>query len=471
MGKKLLLYIWVLLAAISSGTLLCLALPLGEQSYLAWMMLIPLLIATKKQGFLIGFIGGLGAVFWCAYLATTGVFYHHKYVEGLPTWVYTVCGIFAASFSLSFGIYGEQKKSEKPIWWMAAIAVASEAILLFEIPAHVALTQYRNWAMMLVASVGGVWMVSFLIWLVNLYVAGNLRKRWPVGIGICLVGAITTWTQPFAKEPNMGITVGAAQVSDGLEQELLAAHRSATLTNSSFVVWPEFSGMLFTRGGDDFKLKEISKDSVPFVTSFRDDADPLPHSVAAMFAMGRESERYEKRKLFGSESKMHAPGHRAVAVPILWRTEKLGLNICYDSCFPAMIRETANLPNVNVIALPTIDPDSVHYFMAAMHAAYTPFRASEEGIAIVRADGNYGSMVVNEHGAILKELKNQQGLMTANISGHRIRTLVGTFGDWFLYGCLVTSFGYPLATALRRRKNKSQFLQNGDQTHEEPALQ
>ena len=444
-------YIWVLLAAISSGTLLCLALPLGEQSYLAWFMLTPLLIATKKKGFLVGFLGGLGAVFWCAFIATTGVFYRTKYFEGLPDWIYTVCGIFAVSLSLTFGIYAEQKKSEKPIWWTAALAVCAEALLLFEIPAHVALTQYRNWAMLFVTSIGGIWLVSFLIWSANLYLANDFRKRWPVSLMLCALGLLATLTQPFAKGTNLTTFVAAAQISDGLDKELVATHREGNNLHPAFVVWPEFAGMLFVRDGDTTKLKEISQDSSPLITSFRDADQPLPHNVASLFSTGRESARYEKRKLFGSESKMHAPGMHPVAVPLDGFSGQVGLNICYDSCFPSILRETANLPEVNIVALPTIDPDSIHYFMAAMHAAYTPFRAAENGVNIVRADGNYGSMIVNQRGAIVAEFKNDQGILTGKISNQRVWTLAGTLGDWFLYASLLTFFGYPIIIRMRSR--------------------
>lgn len=43
-------------AALFCGLLLVLALPLGEQFYLAWFMLVPLLVAVRGKGFLVGFV-------------------------------------------------------------------------------------------------------------------------------------------------------------------------------------------------------------------------------------------------------------------------------------------------------------------------------------------------------------------------------------------------------------------------------
>ena len=444
----------IALGAMATGTLLLLALPLGEQSYLAWVMLIPLLIATKERGLLYGFLGGLGAVFWCALLATTGIVYHYKNWEGPTAWTYTACGIFAASFSLFFGIYAEKENHKRPVLWLAALAVFLESLLLFQIPAHLALTQYRNWLMMVVAQIGGIWMVSYLVWLANVYVAQDFRKRYWIGGLIVFASLFVTQFDPFRHPANEGITVGVAQITDGKDKELIKAQTDAARSIPAFVVWPEFAGMLFSLGDDTRPLKNLSKQTAPIITSYRDTFQPLPHNVAALFAKGEESARYEKRKLFGSETKMHTPGTKAVAVPLVGTGGNVGLNICYDSCFPAIIRESASLPDVKILALPTIDPDSSHYFMAAMHAAYTPFRAAESGVAMARADGNFGSMIVNEHGAIVAELKNEQQAITTKVSGNRVWTPYRMLGDWFLVVCIILTF-LPVAKRLWRFLHQS----------------
>ena len=60
-----------LLAGVAlSGVLLVLALPLGEQAYLAWFALVPLLRAVHGRGVLLGFIGALATIFFAAWLAT-----------------------------------------------------------------------------------------------------------------------------------------------------------------------------------------------------------------------------------------------------------------------------------------------------------------------------------------------------------------------------------------------------------------
>lgn len=90
-----------------------------------------------------------------------------------------------------------------------------------------------------------------------------------------------------------------------------------------------------------------------------------------------------------------------MAVPLGAR--KVGLNIWFHSCFPAVLRDTAYLEEVGLLALPTIDPRAPHHFMATMHAAYSPFRAAELGVPVVRADCGAYSSIVDARGRILAE--------------------------------------------------------------------
>ena len=450
-------YAKVIFGAVLTGTMLVLALPLGEQAWLAWFMLVPLLWTTKEKGFLVGFLGGLGAVFWCAWLSASGVFYHHKNFEPSNGWTYTACGLYAFSFAIFFAVWADRRNHEKPIWWLAALAVVLESVLLLEIPATLALTQYRNSVLVWLATVGGIWLTSFLVWYSNIlatnFKKGSLKREYFLFLFFCVISLFHATTSKTLEGP--AITVGFAQIADGLDKELLAAHQEASREKADFVVWPEFSGMLFVRGDDTSKLKEASVGTSPLITSFRDLATPLPHNVAAMYSDGKESARYEKRKLFASESKMHTAGTKAVAVPLPQENDSVGLNICFDSCYPNIIRESAALPNVKVVALPTIDPDSPHYFVAAVHAAYTPFRCAENGVAMVRADGHFGSMIVNEKGQIVAELKDEQKSLTATISGKRDWTVYKVLGDWFWYLCILGLFAYPISSWAKSKRVKN----------------
>ncbi|RYG25916.1 carbon-nitrogen hydrolase family protein, partial [bacterium] len=302
-----------------------------------------------------------------------------------------------------------------------------------KLPAHLALSQYRNAALVQLSAVGGIWLVSFLIWWSNFALAAYLlsegswreRARRAAPILALLVGSIllgNAWL-PISGQRQ---TVAALQIADCDEATMRKAQLKAAQAGATLAVWPEFGGLAMAPRGDTSILREM--EGPPFVTSFRDDQSPLPHNVAALFAEGKESARYAKRKLFGEESKMHVPGDRAVAAG------DIGLNICFDSCFPFVIRDTARLGH-RLVALPTIDPPSTNGFIAAIHASYTPFRAAENGIAMVRADGYANSMIVDPRGRIVAEAGTGDRILVA-------QTVLGPrwapgkwLGDWWLWLC------------------------------------
>ena len=452
MRQKLISLGWVALGAIASGTMLVLALPLGEQAWLAWFMLVPLLMATRERGFLVGFIGGLIAVFWCALLASSGLFYHYKTFEGGPAWTLTGCGLFGFSFAIFFAIWADRKNHEKSVFWFAALAVSLESILLLVLPAPLAIMQYRSPMMLALASLVGIWGVSFFVWLANI-ICVTRKLGWFAALAVAFASTMSMHSKPV--EGEHGTTVAISQIADGMDEELVAAHHKISVQRPAFDVWPEFAGNMYVHGGDTGKLKDLSSESSPIITSFQDTAKPLPHNVAALFEDGNESVRYEKRKLFGKETTMHTPGKVPVAVP-LKSGDIVGLNICFDSCFPFVIRETAALPEVKYIALPTIDPDSQHYFLAGMHAAFTPFRAAENGVAFIRADGHFGSMIVNNRGRIVAELHNEQTSLSGKVSTKRVWTLYRVIGDLFWHLCILITIAYPISTSLKNAKKYRQ---------------
>ncbi len=444
----------LILAALATGTLITLAMPLGEKGALILVALVPLLFATKEKGAIAGFLGGLGAIFWFAYLTTTGWLYQIKHLEPSSSWNYTACGLYAFVFAIFFAIWADGKNSNRPTWWLAALAVALESVLLTQIPAHLGLGLYRSGVVMVYATFGGVWLVSYLVWLSNLWVVRSKHGPiWPLIILLILSGMLRPSTPEILADDAVGrFTPAVAQFQDGNEDAMEIATKKLN-PRAPFVVWPEFGGIMFAPRGDTTKLKELSKFTPAIITSFPDNHLPLPYNVASLTSKGQESERYQKRKLFAGEKNMHTPGSRAVAVPFEPADGSIGLNICFDSCYPSVIRETAKLPAVKVIALPTIDPESKNHFVAAMHAAYTPFRAAENGVSMIRADGRFGSMFVDANGTITNELKDGQATRYGWLIPSRPATLYQILGDWWLYLCWLVAIGYPITHALAKRKN------------------
>lgn len=438
-----------LAAIVVTAMLLTLCLPLGEQAYLAPFALVPLALATRGRGFLFGFLAGLATVLLAAWISTTGLLYAH-HSPGETAWVFTGFGIFGASFAIAFAVWGEPGTKEQPAYWFGAVAVLAESILLLKLPAHLALSQYRHAGMVQLASVGGVWLATFLLWwsnfaLAGLFRAGKLRVAGGMSIGILLVWFATAhvWLPWSGTKQRLA----AVQTPGDEEKPLVDGEMEASRRGASLVVWPEFGGLAMAPSGDTTALRKLSQraGAAPFVTSYRDAAQPLPHNVASLFARGKEDGQYFKRKLFGGETNMHAPGDHAVAVG------DLGLNVCYDSCFPTVVRETAQL-GAHLVALPTIDPPSRNDFIAAIHASYTPFRAAENGVAFVRADGYSFSEIVDAQGRIVAELRSGEGVLVADASVGPRWTVSKFVGEAVLYLCGVVVLAVPLRRVIGVRR-------------------
>lgn len=421
------------MASLFSGALFCLALPPADFWFFGWVAFSPLMVVVKGRGFLYGFGGGLLALFTTAFLVRSGLFYANRAFIGEDGWIMTGCGLFGFVASILLGFWAD-KGAIKPIWWYAALAVLLEACLLVVLPAHLALTQYRQHLLLWLSSLGGIWLVSFLMWIANMGVAeAVMGKDWRKALAPALGLIVVALMQPMiGNREETGIAFGLVQTDKSDAAALGAMHRKASFDSRTIVVWPEFAGLGLASGGNTKPLQEAAERNggAPFVTSYNDDFKPKPHNVASLVSSTGTSASYFKRKLFGGEKQMHTPGDSAVAVDS--PQGRIALGICFDSCYPSIVREAANLPGVVAMALPTIDPESPHHFIAAIHAAFTPFRAAENGIAIARADGFAYSMIVDGRGRIVKLLP--PGESTANVGAALGGiTLYRRLGDWFLY--------------------------------------
>ncbi len=305
----------------------------------------------------------------------------------------------------------------------------------------------------MLSSLLGIWLVSFVLWLVNMLISEAILTKKPRLVlilisglaGIAFVGII--WADGAGSENYVPVVL--VQSSD-------QASRLAELSGhnpKALAIWPEFGGL---SENQEWLLNLSKRENFPaFVTRFRDDYEPLPHNIAALFWRGTISELYAKRLLFGSEEQMHSAGSQAV-VAKNWPTAKVGLTICFDACAPGIVRESAG-SEVDLIALPTIDPPSPHYWIAAMHAAYTPFRAAESSIPIVRADGYAYSQAVDAYG-------NTHALLVPGERAQEVQVLLGR--RWTLFSncrkCFLGSLWFVSSLGFDPEQEEKPFQRGGN---------
>ncbi|MDR3688640.1 MAG: nitrilase-related carbon-nitrogen hydrolase [Fimbriimonas sp.] len=430
---------WLLGASFVSGCLIVLALPPSGRGTLAWFAMTPVFLASRRTRFVAGFVSALGACAVASIASVTGVFYSLGDSNGVPEWTYVGMALFGFVFGTLAGLNSEIRVwNFRTVLGLAAIGVLLESILLWVLPAPFELSQAGSMMMLWLAGSTGIWGVGFALWFVNLVLANSDKSIAFRGVAcatfiglLYLVNVIALRTERHADD----ITVGVVQSSSTSLSEMRSLSRLAESGGAILVVWPEFSGIMDVRNGDSKILRALAheKGMPAFVTSFRDEHEPLPHNAASLFDRSGESKRYFKRKLFAAEKQMHAPGTHPLAVSTPFG--QLGLNICYDSCFPAVMRDTAR-EGADVIALPTIDPESPYGFFAANHAAFGAFRSAEEGLSIIRSDGGAYSTITNNQGVIVGQLGAvADRVLVASVPSHSRWTLYKWAGDWFLYLC------------------------------------
>ncbi|MER3413857.1 MAG: hypothetical protein C4341_06390 [Armatimonadota bacterium] len=428
----------------TSGVLLVLALPPRDLNWLAGVALVPALLAVRRTTFLVGFLCGLLVA--AAALGVVAVGWLSPYRAAGPLdWATMGLALFGITLAVTFGVFAELRRLGRwGVWVLAALPVLLEALSLLELPVHFALTQYRAPGFLLLASLAGIWAVSYVLWAVNLlWVRAIASRRDSLIVGAGVVYAVVFLIGTLARAPEKGevagLRVGFVQT---FSTDLAHLSELARRTGADLVVLPELSGNGVAAGGDTAALLALaaSPGHPAFVTTFEDGSRPL-RNVAALFTASGESVHYAKRKLFGGERLTRQPGDQAIAAQ--FEGFRVGLNICYDSCYPAVTRDSVLSAGAHLIALPTLDPTSRNAFVESVHAAYTPFRAAELGVPIVRADTHAISMIVDRSGRIVREVGVGDCLTgAATVSLREGWTPYARAGDWFLVLCGAAVLGW-----------------------------
>lgn len=428
-------YAVLVCCVLASGLLFALALPPHGLSFLGWIAFVPALIAVSDMGFAAGLVSGILICLFAAWLDAHGFLLGADVPDASPEWIYAGFLLFGLIAGFAFRMWTASPRLKGKPWSLAAWAVLFEALLLLYLPAHMALTQSRSTALLYLTGWTGIWGVSYLVWLANFGIAQlwlGRRRKWAAMcfLGCCLLSL--TWLPAVRGD----LKIAMIQTTSTDKDDLTAMNKKAGAEGASMAVWPELSGMVMATQGkvDDLMAVPKTAGQPAFVTTYEEPADPLPYNVARIFSIRGASALYRKRKPFAGEAQQHAARKSPVAASVGGIT--YGLNICFDSCFPSVMRETARLPGVAVILLSTLDPVTSYGVSQSLHAAYTPFRAAELGVPIIRSDITANSAAVDAYGRVLAELgTGQDEVVTVGVQPGKRWTFVTVAGNWFLVIC------------------------------------
>jgi len=462
-----------LISAIVSGVLFALSLPPYNLSLLGWFCLVPVMVvaigrrAIESMG--LGLLAALSA----------GVVQAGVHGQGfgmfLAYYPFILC---APLFAVIVEVGSANRKRLTGVAWtsmVAAFGVTCEWLTRFlPMPIHLALSQYQAPAVIQIASITGVWGVSFLLWWSNAALADVVLSRReggksvvtrPVLVGVAMVivalifGAVTlrqpastdvlnvAAIQDYNGEGSMGSPAGGT-VADREAMTQTAASKGARM-----VVWSEEClGSAFSSTGfiprvtlrgkkprppmPDPTVALARKLGVYLVAGYTGSERPLPYNSAALIdPSGRVLGIHHKMKLYAEEKRLLRAGTTATVTSTDFG--KVGMEICFDTCNTEVTRKEA-AAGARIVVVPTYDPPVVRGVMHSLHSALMPFRAVENGVPMVRDDSNGTSEIIDGHGRILgKGPIYASDIVEASVPlGDSHGTLFTRLGDWFAYLCI-----------------------------------
>lgn len=495
----------MLLAGLAGG-LLVLAFPKADFWPVAFVALLPLLIAVRGSGWHeaagLGFLAGLiffaGTLYW---VIPTVVRY-----GGLP-WVAAsgilvlLAGYLALYFAgFAAGVAVLRQSGAVFVLSTAGLWVTFELLrshLLTGFPWNLlGHSQYRNLPLIQIAAVTGVYGISFVVAGVNAAIADalvahhgwSMRVRSLASAGLLVGGALA-----FGSVNNSQIAPPAIRVAllqgniaqemkwdRGFQDETVRVYQDLTLAQSGFrpdlIIWPETAVPFFLRRDPRLSRIERLADKIgaPLLVGAPDwDGGSPPRYTVSAFLIAPEngiSRKYEKIHLvpFGEYIPLRrilffvnklaqgaigdfAPGAEFTVFSVA--AGRFGVTISYEVYFPAEVRRF--IQN-GAEFLVNITNDAWYGRSAApyQHMAMAVFRAVENRRYLVRAANTGISAVVAPDGQIIASSGLfERTALKATIAANSALTLYTRYGD--IFGWSVTAgIAFAVLIALARLRKE-----------------
>ena len=503
-----------LLAAASAG-LLVLAFPTHDIGGLAFIALIPLLLAIRGEsparafwwGGLAGLLFYLGSIAWVTRTMTAygglSVPLSTLILLALASYLALYIGLFCFGASLVAGIAWPIDLLAPATLWVGLEYLRSYALTGFPW-ALLGYTQYRNAPLLPIASVAGVYGLSFLVILVNVALARVATTSTGRPRIVLLAAAISAGLvgSPVLLSPSVGPAdpeqeIGVALVQGNIDQALkwnpamqattIDLYRRLSLEAATrapaLIVWPETAAPFFLRYEPALRgrVLDIAAETGSHLLVGSPDVEPA--------SVGAGGDRYynsaflisPERELVGKYDKIHMVpfGEYVPLKSILFFVHKLaygigdfergqtytvfqlprgrfGATICYEAIFPDQVRRYVK-DGADFLVNITNDAWFGRSAAPAQHLAMAALRAAENRRYLIRAANTGISAIVDPNGRILQ---TSEIFVPAVVSG-RIRlergeTFYTRHGDlfaWLCVGCIIA-----VVVAVRGRgfaRNKS----------------
>jgi apolipoprotein N-acyltransferase len=447
-----------------SGGGFALAFPEPDLGFLAWVTLVPLYLAARhrspRAAFSLGYVWGIaaygGVLWWIS-------------AFGPAVWAGMVMlvAIFPALAVLTINWVERDHDGPWIFLWIAVVWTAAE-FLRSQGPlgfpwALLGASQHRTTSLIQVASVTGIYGVTFLVALVNatLYV---LLTRRAVLVAVCATGLVLVATMLWgerlvrqsvpatfvaaAVQPNFPTRpgVGSATVERDLTDLRVLTHDAAS-RGAALIVWPETASpvdVLGPNGALGTIRSWAQADRVSVIATSLERG--RTNSAFSVVPSGALTGRYDKVRLVPFAEAGEQPGRAQTLLPT--PQARVGVMICFESSFPEIARGAVR-QGANLLAVTTNDAWFGGRTAPAQHAALAPFRAVEEGRYLIRAANQGISAIIDPRGRTVVALPlGERGVLTARVAPLDGLTVYGRIGDAFGWGVTLLTVALVLPRAL-----------------------
>lgn len=486
-----------------SGLALALAFPRTNAYPLAWIALAPLFYFSVRRGWgmalMCGFTFGLG--FFGALLYWIGVF-------GVLPWILLAIlqALYIAAFALTARLIagrlgGWGRLIVLPSLWTAFEWTRTLGLLGFTW-GDVGYSQAQVLPVVQIASLTGVWGVSFVVAVVNAALADafgiwvksrSLSGSYPrIAAAMAVALVVIGYGVASMHTPVHGKPVRAAVVQGNINQDTdedldyydrsldtyARMTREAGSKGAELIVWPE-TAMPGFPGSEPYLQRWLAvlseRADAQLIVGGRDqDRQGSVYNSAFLVAGERGVVgRYAKVRLVPFGEFVPARGY----LPLLdnYRVTpidmtpgrgfnlleggpcRVGVAICFESIFPYISR-TLTASGAEVLCVITNDTWFGRTAAAEQHAQMSVLRAVENRRYVLRGAATGVSCIIDPRGRVLDHLQIfREGTVSAQVRGIRGRTFYTRHGEWFVYAVLVVVAVASVSAALGRRHPNTRF--------------
>ncbi|MGA8938383.1 MAG: nitrilase-related carbon-nitrogen hydrolase, partial [Acidobacteriaceae bacterium] len=378
-------------------------------------------------------------------------------------WV-LIFGVGAVVFALAVLLF--RALAKRGAWWSAVLAfpaawVSWEYVVNLVSPhgtaMNLAYTQLRFVPVLQVASVTGLWGISYvlLLFAAAMAVGLHLWEREPrramavagMGLGVAavvLVGGVVRMERPSKDLVRVGLVVtdqrlgggasGAEARQKGLEayaaQVRQLAERGAKVIVLSEGVWGITPA---TAAQVDGTFQPIASASgVTIVVGVIRDEGGREYDEARVYAPGEAVRSYDKEHLLPPFESMMTPGKSLLT----WQTATgvRGVAICKDMDFTGLSRQYGEA-GAGLMLVPGGDFKVDGFW----HGHMAVMRAVEDGFSLVRSASRGFLTVTDDRGRVLAETPSDAApfaTLLAEVPARHDATIYTRFGNWFAWVAL-----------------------------------